>query len=391
MAFQRPANKKEWIGHLIVSVLMVLFIIFLVVFNLGIQKTPMLPNDGMTFEKATVVKVLEDNLSEDGTRAGSQRLEVEITSGEYRGTVCEASNMAGYLYGAQCEVGTKVIVQVSEYEGDFSVSVYNYDRGMTLYILVGLFLVVLCMIGGRKGVMSAASLVFTFVCIIFLYVPLMYLGYSPFFAATLVVILTTLVTMYFIGGFSIKTACSVLGTIAGVVVAGLIAMIFGNLSHISGWNVSEIETMIVIGQNSKLQIGGMMFSGILIASLGAVMDVSMSVASTINEIYLHNPKLTAKQLFTAGIHVGQDMMGTMSNTLILAFTGGSINTLMIIYAYSMPYLQIMNMYDIGIEILQGISGTLGVILTVPFVSIISAVWMTRKKSGQKIDGKRVQG
>ena len=345
MAFQRPANKKEWIGHLIVSVLMVLFIIFLVVFNLGIQKTPMLPNDGMTFEKATVVKVLEDNLSEDGTRAGSQRLGVEITSGEYRGTVCEASNMAGYLYGAQCEVGTKVIVQVSEYEGDFSVSVYNYDRGMTLYILVGLFLVVLCMIGGRKGVMSAASLVFTFVCIIFLYVPLMYLGYSPFFAATLVVILTTLVTMYFIGGFSIKTACSVLGTIAGVVVAGLIAMIFGNLSHISGWNVSEIETMIVIGQNSKLQIGGMMFSGILIASLGAVMDVSMSVASTINEIYLHNPKLTAKQLFTAGIHVGQDMMGTMSNTLILAFTGGSINTLMIIYAYSMPYLQIMNMYD----------------------------------------------
>ncbi len=383
MAFQHPANKKEWIGHIIVSILIALFILFLIVFNVGIQKTPMLPDDGMTFEKAKVVGILEDNRNEDGTRAGSQLLEVELTTGPYRGTVCEASNMAGYLYGAQCEVGTKVIVQVSEYEGDFSVSVYNYDRGMTLYILVGLFLVVLCMIGGRKGIMSAASLVFTFVCIIFLYVPMMYLGYSPFLAATLVVVLTTLVTMYFIGGFSIKTACSVLGTIAGVVVAGLIAMVFGNLSHISGWNVGEIETMIVIGQNSKLQIGGMMFSGILIASLGAVMDVSMSVASTINEIYLHNPSLTAKQLFTAGIHVGQDMMGTMSNTLILAFTGGSINTLMIIYAYSMPYLQIINMYDIGIEILQGISGTLGVILTVPFVSVISAVWMTHKKQGRK--------
>ena len=110
------------------------------------------------------------------------------------------------------------------------------------------------------------------------------------------------------------------------------------------------------------------------------MDVSMSVASTINEIYIHNPNLTAKQLFTAGINVGQDMMGTMSNTLILAFTGGSINTLMIIYAYSMPYLQVINMYDIGIEILQGISGTLGVILTVPFVSVISAIWMTRRKT-----------
>ena len=134
--------------------------------------------------------------------------------------------------------------------------------------------------------MSGISLIFTFVCILFLYLPMMYIGYSPFLAATLVVILTTLVSMYFIGGFSVKTACSVLGTIAGVIVAGVIAMIFGNLSHISGWNVSEIETMIVIGQNSKLQIGGMMFSGILIASLGAVMDVSMSVASTINEIYI---------------------------------------------------------------------------------------------------------
>ncbi|HJB26761.1 MAG TPA: YibE/F family protein [Firmicutes bacterium] len=380
MVFQHPANKKEFIGHIIVAVLMVLFVIFLIFFNLGIEKKPLLPADGMTFEKATVIEVLQDNVNEDGNRAGSQILKVEITSGQHRGTVCEASNMAGYLYGAQCEVGTKVIVQVSEYEGNFSASVYNYDRGMTLYILVGLFLVVLCIIGGRKGIMSGISLIFTFVCILFLYLPMMYIGYSPFLAATLVVILTTLVSMYFIGGFSVKTACSVLGTIAGVIVAGVIAMIFGNLSHISGWNVSEIETMIVIGQNSKLQIGGMMFSGILIASLGAVMDVSMSVASTINEIYIHNPQLTTKQLFTAGIHVGQDMMGTMSNTLILAFTGSSINTLMIIYAYSMPYLQIINMYDIGIEILQGISGALGVILTVPFVSIISAMWLTRSKA-----------
>lgn len=383
MTFYHPANKKEWIGHIIAVSFLVMFLVFLVFFNLGIKRTPLLAEDGMTFEKAKVVAVLQDNLNADGTRSGSQLLQVEITSGQYRGTVCEAQNIAGYLYGAQCEVGTKVIVQVSEYGGNFSANVYNYDRGMTLYGLVGLFLLVLCIIGGKKGIMSAASLVFTFICIIFLYVPMMYIGYSPFWAATLVVVFTTLVTMYFIGGFSVKTACSVLGTIAGVVVAGAIAMIFGNLSHISGMNVPEIETMIVIGQNSKLQIGGVMFSGILIASLGAVMDVSMSVASTINEIYLHNPRLTAKQLFTAGIHVGRDMMGTMSNTLILAFTGGSINTLMIIFAYSMPYLQVINMYEIGIEILQGISGTLGVILTVPFVSIISAVWMTHTKSPAK--------
>lgn len=375
MAKHRPVTKREWIAHGVAVLLILLFLGFLIWFNQGIEKTPLVPDDGMTFEKATVVGILEDNRSEDGSRAGSQLLQVEITSGSLRGTVCQAQNIAGYLYGAQCEVGTKVIVQVSEYEGQISANVYNYDRGMSLYLLVGLFLAVLCIIGGKKGVLSAASLVFTFICILFLYVPMLYIGCSPFWAATLVVVLTTLVTLYSIGGFSRKTACSVLGTIAGVVAAGGIAAIFGEMSHISGMNVSEIETMILIGQNSRLQIGGVLFSGILIASLGAVMDVSMSVASTIHEIYLHNPHLSQKELFTAGIHVGRDMMGTMSNTLILAFTGSSVNTLLILYAYSMPYLQIINMYDIGIEILQGISGTLGVILTVPFVSLISAFWM----------------
>ena len=134
----------------------------------------------------------------------------------------------------------------------------------------------------------------------------------------------------------------------------------------------DIETMVYVSQNSKLQIGGVLFSGILIASLGAVMDVAVSISSTIEEIHNKRPELTAKELFKSGIHVGKDMMGTMSNTLILAFTGGAINTMILIYAYIMPYLQVVNMYSIGIEVIKGISGTLGIVLTVPIVSVISA-------------------
>lgn len=103
-----------------------------------------------------------------------------------------------------------------------------------------------------------------------------------------------------------------------------------------------------------------------------VMDVAMSVSSTVNEIHSKNKELTQTELFKSGINVGRDMIGTMSNTLILAFIGNSINTLLVIYSYSLPYLQVVNMYAIGIEILRGISGTMGVILTVPFVSYISA-------------------
>ena len=108
----------------------------------------------------------------------------------------------------------------------------------------------------------------------------------------------------------------------------------------------------------------------------------MSIASTINEIYIHNNKIGKKELFKSGINVGRDMMGTMSNTLILAFTGGSINTLILNYAYALRYNQVINIYEVGIEIMQGVSGSIAIILSVPLVSIISAYLLTfeRKKS-----------
>ena len=170
-----------------------------------------------------------------------------------------------------------------------------------------------------------------------------------------------------------KSICAIVGTIIGVVLAAVFAFIFGKICHISGYNVDDIESLIYIGEMTDIKVGELMFAGILISALGAVMDVAMSVASTINEIHDKNPKLDTKELFKSGINVGKDMMGTMSNTLILAFAGGSINTFVYIYSYNYQYYQVLDMYSIGIEIIQGISATLGVILTVPIVSAISAV------------------
>ena len=143
--------------------------------------------------------------------------------------------------------------------------------------------------------------------------------------------------------------------------------------------LEEIENLIYVAQNCKLQVGDLLYSGILIASLGAVMDVAMSISSTIQEIHDRNPEISKKELFKSGIHVGKDMMGTMSNTLILAFTGSSLNTMIMIYAYSYPYNQMINMYSIGIELLRGISGTIGIILAVPFVSLIGSLYLKPNK------------
>lgn len=377
-------NKK--IAHsLIFSVLAVVFIGGLIVFNAGVEKTPLRADNGTAFEKAKVVQILQDNaqFEENGEYAGNQLVQVRILSGGHKGELCEARNPNSYLAGTYCTVGTPVIVMLSEKDGEISASVYHYDRGFVLWVLIALFILVLCLIGGKKGITSSVALIFTFACIVFLYLPMIYVGVSPFFAAIAVCILTTFVTMILIGGWTVKSISAILGTVAGVLIAGLLAFAFGALAHISGFNVQEIESLIYISNNSKMEIGEIMFSGILIASLGAVMDVSMSIASTVSELHILNPKMDKKKLFRSGINIGRDMMGTMSNTLILAFAGTSINSIIILYAYNMPYLQLMSQYEIGIEILRGISGSLGVIATVPLVSAFSSFFLTMKKQVKK--------
>lgn len=361
--------RKQVIKYLITLLLGVM----VVVFGQTVERTPLLSEDNTEFAKAKVQQILEDNAG------GSQSVILLVTSGAHKGQEIQAENSNGYLYGANCKIGTNVIVRISEYEGSISGSVYGYDRDTVIYILIGLFLISMWIVGGKKGFNSVIALIFTFVVIIGLYVPLMYIGINPFVAAVVSSILVVVVSMILIGDTSRKTLCAILGTICGIIIAGAVAVIFGKLSHISGFNVEDIETLIFVGQNSKLDIGGLLFSGILMASLGAVMDVAMSVSSTINEVYEANKKLTSKELFKSGINVGRDMIGTMSNTLILAFIGNSINTLIVIYAYAFPYLQIINMYSIGIEILRGIAGTMGVILTVPFVSYISSILIKKKE------------
>lgn len=372
-------HNKVIIRRAVIVLLFIAFFIFLYFFN-QVDRVQLVNKQGTAFEKAVVEQVLKDNIQADGSRADRQIVKVRILSGDHKGKLLEATSFPGYLYGADCKVNMKVIVSLSTSGDDYVASVYGYYREPIIYGFVALFLLILWLIGGNKGFKSAIGLIFTFICIIFLFIPMIYKGYSPFLAAVIIVMLTTTVIMYLIDGVTIKSISSMLATIFGVIIAGICAWGFGYIAKISGYNVSDIEELIFVANNTNLKIGGILFAGILIASLGAVMDVAMSVASTINEIYDKNNNLSRSELFKSGINVGKDMMGTMSNTLILAFTGGAINTLILTYSYSMKYNQIINMYSIGIEIMQGLSGSIAVILTVPLVSIIASTMLTNPKN-----------
>lgn len=375
--------SKKVVRYLIYILLVCVFAIF--VFKLNqVEKTELVVRTGQTFEKAEVTEILQDNLNSNGTRVGEQKVRVKMLTGARKGEKLDVTSSSGYLFGAACTVGMKVVVMQSVAGETTIASVYSQDREWVIYIFALLYLLALCVIGGKQGIKGCLGLIFTFFCVIFVYLPLVYLRFSPFWAAVFICFLTTLVTMYLIGGPTKKTCAATLGTLAGVVLAGLSAWCFSKASGISGYNVSDIETLMTLWNTNRIQVGGLLFSGLLISCLGAVMDVAMSISSAIDEIYKQNNSLTRKELFKAGMRVGRDMMGTDSNTLILAFAGSSVSTLLLDYAYDLPYQQIINSNNIGIAIMQGLAGSFGIVLSVPLTVLICTVLFHKNEAVSQV-------
>ena len=372
-------SRKKVVRYLIYLLFVCVFAVF--VFKLNqVEKTELVVRTGQTFEKGKVTEILQDNLDANGTRVGEQKVRVKMLTGSRKGDELDITSSSGYLFGAACKIGMKVIVMQSVAGETTIASVYTQDREWVIYIFALLYLLALCIIGGKQGIKGCLGLVFTFFCVIFVYLPLVYLRVSPFWAAVFICFLTTLVTMYLIGGPTKKTCAATLGTLAGVVLAGLSAWCFSKASGISGYNVSDIETLMTLWNTNRIQVGGLLFSGLLISCLGATMDVAMSISSAIDEIYKQNASLSRKELFKAGMRVGRDMMGTDSNTLILAFAGSSVSTLLLDYAYDLPYQQIINSNNIGIAIMQGLAGSFGIVLSVPLTVLICAVLFHKRET-----------
>ena len=344
-----------------------------------VDKIDLVSDDSQEFDKAVVTEILTDNIQEDGSRVGNQEVKIRFLSGKRKGKETEAVSTNGSLYGATCHVGSKVITLTNQ-SGEITItSVYSLDRGPIVIGFVLFFFLLLIMVGGKNGLKAVIGLSIAFALILLFLFPAIYRGMSPVLAAIITVSLTTILTIFILAGYSKKSYAAILGTISGVIFSGIAAWLFGKIAHISGYNVSNIDSLLSVANLTNIKVGDLLFAGILISSLGAVMDVGLSIASTVTEIHDANPDLNWKELFHRGMNVGKDMMGTMSNTLILAFAGGSLSELMLDYAYDLPYLQLINSYTIGIEIMQGIAGSIGIILTVPLVSFFSSVLMESRK------------
>ena len=340
---------------------------------------------GAEFYNGVITEIIEEDLNKDpildGVEIGYQKVVAKVTEGQYKDNTYEIKNNISRLYNYKVEEGTKVVlILYKQNDGNMIWDVYGYDRSSMIYVLAGIFIIVVIIIGGVKGIKSLVSLMFTLVTVIFLMLPLMFRGVEPMLAAVVSATLSIIVTLSLVSGINKKTVTAIIGTISGVVISGIIAYIFGELTHSSGMTMNDTESLIYIAEGTNLKVKGIMFAGILIASLGAVMDVAMSISSSLFEIYEVNKNIKPIDLFKSSMNIGKDIIGTMTNTLILAFAGGSITTLILIFAANMPYNKFINLEVLAIEIIQGLAGSIGIVLSVPITAAVGSYLCRKKES-----------
>lgn len=341
-----------------------------------------------TFAVAKVTDILRDNASPDtwteGRRIGEQQLEVTVLTGKHKGAVLETINYLNAYYNVDAKLGTRVIVRLDYNDAGelYVVSIPNYDRSSVLIIAMIAFALLMILVGGKQGARALLGLLFTLLSLWFILIPLVLKGVSPILATILIAAYTSAGALLMLTGYTKKTFCALLGCVGGVIAAGIFAWIITTLTPMNGFNMSEAEELVIRASESPLKISGLLISGILLSALGALMDTSMSIVSALHEVYEQNPSISKKQIFRSGMNIGRDTMGTMANTLILAFVGSAFNLLILFQVYDYPMIQILNSDMMVIEIIQGIAGSVGIIATTPLVSTLCATIFRLK--GDKI-------
>ena len=385
MKARERMKKCKWVKIGCLVLLSAVFIGFVIYFNTTLHFPK--PGDaeiGITYAKARVVSIDQEDIGPDPDfnyiRIGKQWLTLEILSGDQKGHTTTAINYIERVNNRPAVVGTNMII--SSYDGFITTMIVNYNREASIYMIAALFFAAVLLIGRKKGLKSIAGLLFTLMGVFFLFIPMILRGVEPIIAAIIVVILSAVVSLTVLNGLCKKTLIAAVSCIICTLLAGGIGYLTGQISHISTLNTGEAELLLFISNDTALEIKNLLFAGILIAALGAVMDTSMSLASSLVEMKEINPSLTRSQLFRSGMNIGKDVMGTMTNTLILAFTGSSINTLLVYFMYGLPYIGFINLDLIVIEIVKGLSGSLAVVLSIPITTLLGSRILTAdRKSG----------
>ncbi len=342
-------------------------------------------NESISYVRGKVISVhsqeLEPSTDLPGRNLGVQNITVRLSDKRE----ITFNNILSSTHSIEVDVGTRVIVKCDEPEGITpGYSLYNYDRSVGIITAFVIFVAVICLVGKMKGLYAAIALVVSMLIIGAGLIPAVFNGHSVVAATLVACMAISAVTLILLNGFSAKTGAAIFSTLIGLGASAVLYAIVARLLTVTGYNLEDTETMILISRETGLKISEILFSSILLASLGAVMDTAMSIASALFEISETKKDITQKELYTSGMNIGKDMIGTMCQTLVLAFTGGAVSSIVIMLAYGTSLHRFLSSDFLALEILQALTGSFAVILTVPITaSFCSMLHKNKKKSSHR--------
>lgn len=295
-----------------------------------------------------------------------QLVEVKLKDGE----VILVDNMltGNSYYDIKLKKGLKVVLHVEESDEGISYSIEDIKRSGVLVWLSLIFCGLLLYVGKKKGLYSLVSIIVTCFLIFNLLSPMILLGVNPVLGTLLICLMSTALTMYLVGGFNKKSTSAILGCVLSLVIAGILSYLTVKLASLNGF--SNEHSMFLYAAHPELDFVGIVISTMLLATLGAVMDVGMSIASTINEIFSVDNTKTVKELFTSGMNVGRDIIGTMANTLILVYLGGALPLLLL--ASNIDFAKFINLNQVVVEISSALIGSSAIVICVPVTAIVAS-------------------
>lgn len=280
----------------------------------------------------------------------------------------------------QVEQNDKILVESYSADGETQYYFGDYVRITPLLWLLAIFCILIIVFSRIQGLKTVISLGFTCLSVFTVLIPAILNGHNIYLWSIVVCMFITVMTLSIISGFNVKAMCAGIGCVSGVLCAGITVLISDKFLNMTGMLEEESVYLIQLYPDNPINLKAIIFAMIIVGAVGAVMDVSMSISSSLYELRLKSPHIRPSELMKSGFAIGRDMMGTMANTLVLAYIGSSLTSVLLLVAYNAGIEQVINKEMIVAEILQALAGSLGMLLTLPLTSAVcAAVYYNREE------------
>ncbi|MBR53451.1 hypothetical protein CMK19_06750 [Candidatus Poribacteria bacterium] len=336
------------------------------------------------------------------TESVDQVVTLRITSGRFRGQIVDFDNQKiGRVFSDRdFFIGDRVFLEIplrtKDQQNVDSVRLLERFRTPFLLYLAGFFSCLMIIVGGAKGIRALLTLVASALTVFYILLPLLAKGYNPIGISLAISAFLTLITFLFITGLSRKMISGLFGTLGGLVAVGILSVLSQKALYLTGLaeEFGYLELGIALWRTPAAHgwnFEGILVAGMILGSVGAMMDVGMSISSAVYEVKSVNPNITVRQAIQAGLNVGRDVMGTMADTLIFAYLGADIITLLLPQiefpevGTTYPFLRLLNDEAISASIVQAIVGTIGLVLTVPITAVLAGLTTRWAKPDNTLD------